>query len=422
MTRRAEVRGEGSTKKALFQKRNLRIVVPFLLICIGFFEIFMNTQFLIPSSTTSSATRTTSSAEAVAAPVLERWNGSVQDLATRLSQSLSSHHHRWPSSSQPFVFFHMRKGGGTTLRSIISQSVVGRGVSQDILDTNTTNTNTNTNTSSKITRIDAWIPCMTPRKCVPFSLPPPGDKAYAIYAGHLNYAHMSQVVRERNTILPRWSAKDWTTQSFQNPTAGNETEDNTTTHNVTYLSLRDDYSSRRTFGSCLTNLRPTINRVQSCWNFRFLRKGWTIPQASNATAEEWNTLLPEAVDVYGNGCNNEIARIFGRSQDEALVNRFSINTVGAHYFADELDTVLARMARCVMLRVDRCQDSSIILRHYLPWINTTKLCTTHKNKSHRSTDLRAGAATVILEHNAFDELAFRFGDALFEAQLKVAQQ
>ena len=94
MTRRAEVRGEGSTKKALFQNRNLRIVVPFLLICIGFFEIFMNTQFLIPSSTTSSATRTTSSAEAVAAPVLERWNGSVQDLATQLSQSLLSHHHR----------------------------------------------------------------------------------------------------------------------------------------------------------------------------------------------------------------------------------------------------------------------------------------------------------------------------------------
>lgn len=412
--RKAEVCGAGSTK-----------ALPFLLICIGFFEIYMNTQFLIPSSSTSSsATRTTSSAEEVAAPVLERWNGSVHDLATQLSQSLLLHHHRWPSSSQPFVFFHMRKGGGTTLRSIISQSVVGRGVSQDILDTNITNTNTNY-TSSKITRIDAWIPCMTPRQCVPFSLPPPGDKAYAIYAGHLNYAHMSQVVRERNTILPRWSAKDWTTQSFQNPTAGNETEDNTTTittHNVTYLSLRDDYSSRRTFGSCLTNLRPTINRVQSCWNFRFIRKGWTIPQASNATAEEWNTLLPEAVDVYGNGCNNEIARIFGRSQDEALVNRFSINTVGAHYFVDELDTVLARMARCVMLRVDRCQDSSIILRHYLPWINTTKLCTTHALKSHRSKDLRAGAATVILEHNAFDELAFRFGDALFEAQLKVAQQ
>ena len=96
--------------------------------------------------------------------------------------------------------------------------------------------------------------------------------------------------------------------------------------------------------------------------------------------------------------------------------------VGAHYFVDELDTVLAPMARCVMLRVDRCQDSSIILRHYLPWINTTKLCTTHALKSHRSKDLRAGAATVILEHNAFDELAFRFGDALFEAQLKVAQQ
>ena len=67
---------------------------------------------------------------------------------------------------------------------------------------------------------------------------------------------MSQGVRERSTVPPRLSANDWKTQSFQNPTDGNENEENTTsnTHNITYLLLRDNYSSQRTSGSCLTNL------------------------------------------------------------------------------------------------------------------------------------------------------------------------
>ena len=154
-----------------------------------------------------------------------------------------------------------------------------------------------------------------------FSLPPP-SQSKAVYAGHVNYGLMAQLQREitiqmqRKTGLKRVGGIQTTTQTFR--------DDNH--RKITYNSVHDD--RKEPFGSCVIHIRPTVSRVESCWNYRFTlknkqTKGLNIPKSYNTTAEEWNTLLPDAV---GNGCNNEYTRILGNTLDESLVNRIAPET------------------------------------------------------------------------------------------------
>jgi hypothetical protein len=286
-----------------------------------------------------------------------------------------------PSREKPFVFFHIRKAAGSSLRTFIYES-------------------------SKSHGLDAWVPCLGKWKCVPFSLPPPSEPQ-AVYAAHVNYAQMAQLLRETGPNLI-----GTTTQTFRD-------------RNVTYHSLDDD--RKEPFGSCLINIRPTVSRVVSCWNYRFINgapkdKGWNIPISSNVTAEEWNTLLPEAVDIYGNGCNNEYARILGNTLDESVVNRISPETYGHVHYQNELETIVSRMSSCVITWAARCKESNKILKHFLPWIKAD-LCKLHEKKSQKKEEeLSDEVKNVILSQNHFDELVFSFGAKLFEAQLAVAEE
>jgi len=324
-------------------------------------------------------------------PVLDRWTTNAYELASELSKS------PWraslPSPERPFVFFHIRKGGGSSLRTILFRS-------------------------SKMHGLDHWIPCMNGTRCVPFSLPLYNEKQLrkAVYVGHLNWSHMAQLMRE-TTRNVRDRDQPTTNRTFK------INDDHETERTNVYLSLRDD-DRQHSFGSCLANIRPTVSRVVSCWNFRFVqakRGSWNLPVASSMTVEEWETLLSDAVDSFGNGCNNEMYRIFGSTQHEPFVNKLSVETYGATHYLDELETVLGRMAKCVMIRVDRCADSITILKHFLPWIDAGDLCQKREKISTLPTNITNEAEEAILAQNTFDDLVVQFGAELFEAQLKVAR-
>lgn len=331
---------------------------------------------------------------------LHRWKSMAPDLANALSvsSSSSSASASLPSTQKPFVFFHLRKAAGSSLRRIIDK------MAQDL-------------------HLTRWIPCKNGVPCVPSSMPPPGEggKEKAVYAGHVNYNHMSQLVRQRFAKTPNITddSKVVKTLTFKDLSTGRE-------HNNTYISLQEDNLHNSNFGSCLTNIRPTVSRVVSCWNYRFLhdvRGKLDVPEASNATVELLTAMLPEAVDKFGNGCNNEIARIFGRTNDENLINHLSVKTYGPKYFLDELETVMSRMASCVVVRMDRCEDSNAILKHFLPWMHSEDMCESTKEKqSSLSGVVSDEAREAILAQNSFDELVFRFGEELFEAQLEVASK
>lgn len=332
--------------------------------------------------------------------ILHKWKGKASNLAIHMSPQSPSSQYRYSSSSlpvtkiKPFVFFHNRKAGGGTVKKILARSAQRH-------------------------KLTAWIPCENTH-CIPFSLPPSGPKKQkAVYASHINYVHMTNTIRELGP-------KNWFNKSSVIAINVNSNE---TKHNVEIInhSIENEVDHRKSFGTCLTNIRPTISRVTSCWNYRMLlEKSWTIPSASKMSVEEWNILLPKAVDTFGNGCNNEMARIFGSTEHEYYVNHLSIEADGERYYLKELDNVMSRMAGCVIINVDRCEDSNTILKHYLPWVlNGSKenLCSLHSNANRANKekkDLTDDAKKVILSHNSFDESVFKFGEKLFEEQLRVA--
>mmetsp|Transcript_7245 Transcript_7245/g.10910 ORF Transcript_7245/g.10910 Transcript_7245/m.10910 type:complete len:368 (-) Transcript_7245:35-1138(-) len=287
-------------------------------------------------------------------------------------------------AKKPFVFFHIRKAAGSMLRSTIFKAT-GR---------STTKT---------------WIPCEG-RRCIPFSLPP-NDKVYNVYASHVNYVHMTQVMRELDA--------NWMNHAMTGTV-------NTTLENYGNAVVYHLDDSHLNF-DCLTNLRPTVSRVVSCWNYRMTLdnpetpKTWSIPHSYEMSANDWETMLPLAYDQYSNGCNNEIARIFGSTQNETAVNTLSPSGV---WFDKEFETIALRLSRCVIVLPKRCQESNTILKYYLPWLaKTTDLCREQLNKNQESVGntLQEHAKEAILEQNYMDELLFQFGEALFEKQLAIAK-
>eukprot|EP00978_Attheya_sp_CCMP212_P029649 scaffold106029_cov51-Attheya_sp.AAC.1 len=307
---------------------------------------------------------------------LSVWRERALELVLKLSPG------EVPDKKRPFVFFHIRKGGGSTLRGIIKQAAGKH-------------------------KVSSWIPCFG-FGCVPFSLPPtPNNQNFDVYASHVNFMHMTQLFREIGINKLSTMPKNHKNISLKDGTK------------AVVNSLDDSYP----LFDCMTNLRPTVSRVVSCWNFRFTQaksRNWHIPMAHNLTAQDWNTLLPVTYDTFNNGCNNENARIFGSTADETVVNTLMPNDP---IFLHEFEKAASRMARCVIVMVHRCQESNAIIRHFLPWLNDTNLCGNVNNAARTKGEkkvLHVNASEAILSQNSIDELLFQFGEALFEEQLRLA--
>eukprot|EP00586_Coscinodiscus_wailesii_P005595 CAMPEP_0172489382 /NCGR_PEP_ID=MMETSP1066-20121228/19326_1 /TAXON_ID=671091 /ORGANISM="Coscinodiscus wailesii, Strain CCMP2513" /LENGTH=149 /DNA_ID=CAMNT_0013257177 /DNA_START=366 /DNA_END=815 /DNA_ORIENTATION=- len=140
------------------------------------------------------------------------------------------------------------------------------------------------------------------------------------------------------------------------------------------------------------------------------------------TARDWKRLLPTAYDRYSNGCNNEIVRAFGSTQDEMSINTLLPSSPDNVFNLNhEFDKITFRLSQCVIIMPNRCNESNIVLKHYFPWLgNHMDLCARKKNKGIVAEDLKENAAEAILEQNFMDELLFQFSEALFQAQLDIA--
>lgn len=278
-----------------------------------------------------------------------------------------------PRSDKPFVFFHNRKAGGSSLRTIISKEANRTGLTGKM-----------------------WIPCIN-EKCVPYSLPP-SEGNTSIFAGHINYMQMTQIMRETKARRILLGMKEPITLEKG--------------QTVSYHKLDDSYP----LFDCVTNIRPTIDRVVSCWNFR-MTKTLGLPSSDSLSPQDWNDLLPVAMDEYNNGCNNEYARIFGSTAHESEVNSLSPSKSN---FLQEFENIVSRMSRCAIVHINRCEDSNKILHHFVPWMSQADMCGTHEKNSNSTGGPSEEAAEVILEQNYMDELLFRYSEELFERQLQVA--
>ena len=291
-----------------------------------------------------------------------------------------------PSIERPFVFFHNRKCGGTTLRAAISTAARRHNMTNNTL----------------------WIPCHDGVKCDNFDNIP-SESYRSIYASHINYEDVVRARRRVNyTKIAR--KKDFIGQMILS-----------SGRNATYYNLNNHHQHF----SCLTNIRDTVSRVVSCYNYRFLQNGnrmasWEMPNTTEMTADDWTVLLSQAYDRYSGGCNNEMLRTFGSLNDERMINTLTRNSP---FFESELRRATGRMAQCIIVDLDRCKESNAVLRYYLPWLgNGLDLCSKRQNVGLRDRDphIQKGSAGAILTLNEFDEAMFQFGTQLFEYQLQNA--
>eukprot|EP00594_Rhizosolenia_setigera_P020389 CAMPEP_0178979928 /NCGR_PEP_ID=MMETSP0789-20121207/26176_1 /TAXON_ID=3005 /ORGANISM="Rhizosolenia setigera, Strain CCMP 1694" /LENGTH=67 /DNA_ID=CAMNT_0020670211 /DNA_START=790 /DNA_END=990 /DNA_ORIENTATION=- len=65
-------------------------------------------------------------------------------------------------------------------------------------------------------------------------------------------------------------------------------------------------------------------------------------------------------DKFGNGCNNEIYRDFGSTVDEPSVNKFEPVTEDDESFLQEFEKTAARLSKCVIIMLHRCEESKQI--------------------------------------------------------------
>lgn len=280
-----------------------------------------------------------------------------------------------PSPDYPFAFFHIRKSGGSSLRSALNNS---------------------------LGNLSRWIPCFSPKPCCPYSLPPFERKA--VYASHLNYMQLTSTLQEAS--INTSNSGDLTQVSLAN---------NTRIH-IHQLAATQRFS-------CVTMLRSTVSRVVSCWNYRFVRDTFfSLPPADMLTPQDWDNLLPKTFDRYSNGCNNENFRIFGSSSaDEIEVNTLTPNHPS---FQSEFNSSAKRLLSCVILLSERCNESTKVLSHYIPWLSNVDLCDIRLNKDPMGrgiNNLTKGANEVIKVNNIMDELLFELGTVMFEAQLKAME-
>ena len=310
----------------------------------------------------------------------DAWKEKAKELARKITTS------EFPSGKNPFAFLHQRKAGGSSLRQLVYDAAHDKlGLNKNTL----------------------WIPCHTVI-CADFDTPPRAVRA--VYASHVNYIDVVKSIREDNPNRGN-------IEKFQEKGVlknGDQT--------VFYHIDEDNH-----LFDCMTNLRSTVSRVVSCWNFRMIQTAmpaWKTSPANELSSEDWETILPQAYDKYNNGCNNEVARIFGSLHDESAINTLSPDDP---IFLHEFNKIASRMSRCVVLIPERCEDSNKVISHYFPWMGeVADLCHSHLNsaKGHAksSKDLQDGAADAILSQNVMDELLFQFGLSLFDEQVRIANE
>ncbi|CAB9510293.1 expressed unknown protein [Seminavis robusta] len=236
-----------------------------------------------------------------------------------------------PSMERPFIFFHQRKCGGTTLRDQI-------------------------HIAAKKASAPFFIPCYpnasNPKKppefvhCQTYYTPQVSDIRYLpnkqipiVYGGHFFYPSFQK-----------------TLYLFHN-----------TPHNVPTIE-----PPRMANFTCLTIFREPIARIQSCWNYRMIQKNYgndDIINFASIPAIYMKQNLTTAMNKYGEGCLNEPMRIFSDYGDD----EFIVNRLHEPHLADMANhatkQTLSRIAdHCVVGVVERCNDTRAAIVKYIPFL------------------------------------------------------
>jgi len=300
----------------------------------------------------------------------------VKDLVW---EKLNKKKQQLPTGKRPFIFFHQRKAGGSSVRAMLEKAA-------------------NQN------KLNFWIPCHGGVSCedteIPLTLP-----QKSIYAGHIEWSsftkHMARLTNSRATLNP-------TQQQFE----------------------------------CLTIFREPVSRVQSCWNFRFLKVGRARGARPFAqyTVDELKNILPRAESIQAEGCNNEPMRLFSDlSSADTKINTLTTGPISGdvgttdHAYDEEgwdldtnfiLNNTVRHMQHCVIGISERCEDTRRVIQFFFPWF-TSFSCEVYSNRGKFSADdnlLTPGVISEVKRQNALEIILYNIANLTLDVQLQAIQE
>lgn len=171
--------------------------------------------------------------------------------------------------------------------------------------------------------------------------------------------------------------------------------------------------------NCMLSYRNPIERVQSCWNYRFMgRKLKRIKKFSDNSARNISDLLPISIDEFGNGCNNEIVRIMSRKRDsEMKMNAMTLERGDGVVMLEILTQILDAMKNCVVVIQEKCEESERNVRNLLPWF-TEYNCSRKLNEGNIApTKLKESIRREVIRQNLVDWFAYKGAILLLKRQL-----
>jgi len=289
-----------------------------------------------------------------------------------------------PSYHRPFIFFHQRKAGGSSVRKTLHAAAAEL-------------------------KLPFAIPCYGGLNCNTYD-PPLAGKA-VVYGGHYYWPSFLKMLGQR----------EWTA-----PT---------------------EFPSKLSF-DCLTIFREPASRVRSCWNFRMTKSpGFDtlsaadlkerLPHAMSKFAEGCNN---EALRILSDsGAAEEVVNeltaattgLLSSNDDDLddlddyshLVGPGGENRSWAIGAVGVLARTLEHQQRCVVGLLERCEATELAVRFFFPWYHTFS-CDVHANTGYRSgggpfrvDDMPRDVVEEILRENALDSFAYQAASAMLDAQL-----
>lgn len=301
-----------------------------------------------------------------------------------------------PAPDFPFIFYHMRKCGGSSLRQGLADSFnteFGQSAfSSPLLPSSPS--------PPHLPLLPAVIVMCYTVPCDQFALAPRApkwsiDRTTAMVAGHVPFGSHDLLLSSLTPAAMRPSLfHEW----GQNPIKG-------------MRSRRKVVWTGPPRFQCLTVLRNPITRIISCYYYRFFEVFANRP-LSAFTPQGMREMLLSWRDNSGHGCLNEHLRIFSGMVDE--------DTVGALLAGDPLGEMLTQRAatqnlpRCIVLSLEQWNTSLHHLYHYAPWIDPWALPSVRIRNSSLAAEVIAHSSSASAEGAVYSYRDEGFSKEQFE--------
>lgn len=237
-----------------------------------------------------------------------------------------------PTPVRPFAFFHFRKTGGQRLRLSLREDAIAHNASY-------------------------FLPCWNNVPCEAYAPPTrPGAPRYSILAGHLPYSSLERWLYASTELR---GPKIWSQQS-------------------TRIGESSELHASREL-TCLVMMRPTVDRVRSCWNYRLVQEQRlfysietshsTLRNSTRArfqpahkiSGAEAKRVLPLVRDMHGDGCNNEALRLLSpigvRCCTQTLCAALKPSTQKCSSSNSPASASVVRAVRCVAGQCSHTRES-----------------------------------------------------------------